>query len=94
MDYLLVASAYLLTISLVTYFVYGIDKKKARNDERRVSEETLHLLAVFGGSVAAFYAQRHFRHKTKKLSFQIVYWIIVFLQIAISFFVYTTFIRQ
>ncbi|MEA3372958.1 MAG: DUF1294 domain-containing protein, partial [Campylobacterota bacterium] len=38
------------------------------------------LLALAGGSPAAFFAQRLFRHKTKKIKFKIIYRFILLLQ--------------
>lgn len=93
MDYSLIFILYLLGVSLVTYLMYGLDKKKARNGECRISEETLHLLAFIGGTPAAYIAQRRFRHKTKKTSFQIVFWVISAIQIAVIYFVLMAFKR-
>ena len=47
---------YLLVMNLVTFFVFGFDKWKAKYKEkhetaRRVPEKTLFLLAALGGSV-------------------------------------------
>ena len=38
-----------LVVSTITYVVYANDKSKARNNEWRIQENTLHLLSVFGG---------------------------------------------
>ena len=70
-------------ISLVTFVVYGFDKKRAINGSRRVPESTLQILAFLGGWPGALIAQRQFRHKTKKLSFLIVFWCLVVLHVAI-----------
>lgn len=48
-----IAYIYLLAINVVTFFVYGIDKWKARHKRWRVSEAALLMLAVLGGSVGA-----------------------------------------
>lgn len=45
---------YLLAINAVTFIVYGIDKYKAKKAKWRISEATLLLLAVLGGSVGAW----------------------------------------
>lgn len=65
-----IAIAYLALVNIAAFFYYGMDKHKSRTNNRRVSENTLWLLALFGGSPAALLAMRFFRHKTKKLSFQ------------------------
>ena len=61
---------WLIVINLVTFFVFGFDKLKAKYKEkhetaRRVPEKTLFLLAALGGSV------RVWRHKTLHKTFRI-----------------------
>ena len=60
---------YLLLINIVTYFVYGLDKRKARKKQWRIPEAQLLFLAVLGGSVGALLGMRIFHHKTKKRKF-------------------------
>jgi uncharacterized membrane protein YsdA (DUF1294 family) len=49
------------------------------NSRRRTPESTLHLLSVLGGWPGALVAQQMFRHKSRKLEFQIVFWLTVLL---------------
>ena len=56
---------YLAAVNLVTFAVYGADKRRARKDKRRVSEKTLFLLAIIGGSVGALLGMKVFHHKTR-----------------------------
>ena len=42
---------YLLAINVVAFIMYGIDKYKAKKAKWRISEATLLLLAVLGGSI-------------------------------------------
>jgi uncharacterized membrane protein YsdA (DUF1294 family) len=44
---------YLIIINFVTFLVYGIDKFKAKQGSWRISEATLLILAVIGGSIGA-----------------------------------------
>ena len=44
---------YLIVINVVTFLVYGIDKWKAKQGSWRISEATLLILAVIGGSIGA-----------------------------------------
>lgn len=62
--------------SVVTFFLYGFDKRRARKGGRRIPEAWLHGWELGGGFPGAFLGQRVFRHKTRKVSFQIVYWVI------------------
>ena len=75
---LLVLGIYLI-VSAITFVAYALDKSAARNDRWRTQESTLHLFALLGGWPGALVAQRLFRHKSKKQSFQIVFWMTVIL---------------
>lgn len=70
-------------LSLLTYVVYGIDKRRAARHRRRISERTLILLGALGGWPGALVAQRRLRHKTRKLNFQVVFWLSVVLHVAV-----------
>ena len=69
----------LLAVSLFTFFAYRTDKRRAEAGEWRIPEMTLHMAELAGGWPAAFLAQRIFRHKISKTSYQVVFWIIVLL---------------
>lgn len=71
-----------MVMSIICFAAYGLDKQLAVSGGRRVPEGTLHLLALLGGWPGAILAQRHFRHKTKKLSFLIEFWLVVMLHVA------------
>jgi uncharacterized membrane protein YsdA (DUF1294 family) len=80
------AAAYLSVVavmSVVCFIAYGLDKRQAINGGRRVSERTLHLMAFLGGWPGALLAQRQFRHKTQKVSFRLVFWMVVVLHVGI-----------
>ncbi len=72
---------YLAIINTITFLTYFKDKKIARNGGWRISEKTLLLMAFFGGTPAAYYAQKKFRHKTKKSSFKAKFFMIIIFQI-------------
>jgi uncharacterized membrane protein YsdA (DUF1294 family)/cold shock CspA family protein len=68
--------AYFL-VSCATYLAYFLDKAAAQKGRWRTPESTLHLFSLVGGWPGALFAQRTFRHKTQKQSFQIAYWVTV-----------------
>jgi uncharacterized membrane protein YsdA (DUF1294 family) len=70
-------------MSVVCFAAYGLDKWRAVNGSRRVPENTLHILALLGGWPGALLGQWQFRHKTKKMSFLIVFWLVAVLHVAI-----------
>lgn len=78
----LVAPAYLV-MSLLTFCAYAFDKSAAMNRRWRTTEQTLHLLSLFGGWPGALIAQRLFHHKSKKAGFQAVFGLIVLLHLGL-----------
>ncbi|WP_018985278.1 DUF1294 domain-containing protein [Methylophilus methylotrophus] len=76
-----VLEIYLLT-STCTLIAYRLDKMAARQNNRRIPEKTLHLLALIGGWPGAIIGQKLFRHKSKKLSFQVTFWATIILNCA------------
>lgn len=58
-------AAFLLLLSLITFCVYGADKRKAKTGAWRTPEKTLLLLSALGGAFGGFVAMQIFRHKTK-----------------------------
>jgi uncharacterized membrane protein YsdA (DUF1294 family) len=61
---------FLLVMNLVGFIIMGVDKSKARKGQYRISERTLWMMAVFGGSVGVTAGMLYFRHKTKHLQFK------------------------
>jgi uncharacterized membrane protein YsdA (DUF1294 family) len=74
---------YLLAINAVTFIVYGIDKYKAKKAKWRISEATLLLLAVLGGSVGAWVGMKVWHHKTMHKEFKYGIPAILLIQIAL-----------
>lgn len=68
-------------VSVLTFFVYGIDKalaaknrtRRSGNGVSRVPEKTLHALEFFGGFAGGFFGQLVWRHKSAKRSYRIVF---------------------
>ena len=77
---------YLLVVNSLTYFVYWLDKRRARSGGRRIAERELLMWAAAGGSLGAFYAMRRFQHKTAKRSFRIAFFAVVAAQLAGGYF--------
>lgn len=74
---------YLLAINAVTFIVYGIDKYKAKKAKWRISEATLLLLAVLGGSIGAWIGMKVWHHKTMHKKFKYGIPAILLIQIAL-----------
>ena len=67
MSYLFIC---LVVINGVVFFVYGIDKWKAKKSARRISEAALLLMAALGGSVGAWLGMKVWHHKTLHKKFK------------------------
>lgn len=63
---------YLLTINIITFIIYGIDKYKSIKNKYRISENTLIILPILGGPIGAIFGMITFHHKTKKKKFIIL----------------------
>ncbi len=80
-----VVMVYWSLISAVTFFFYRRDKKRAERGEWRVPELVLQGLALAGGWPGGVLAQWFLRHKTNKIIFQLVFWVIVGVHLFLSF---------
>ena len=72
-----------LTLSLLSFIAYAIDKSAAKRGKWRTKESTLHLLALMGGWPGALFAQNVLRHKSVKASFRNVFWLTVIANLAV-----------
>lgn len=73
--------ALFLLFNLFTFVVFGYDKYLSKRNKRRISEQTLIRLALFGGSVGAVFAQKIFRHKTR--TYPYLFWVILTVQFSV-----------
>ena len=80
---------WLAVINLLTFIVYGADKRRARKGKWRVPEKTLFLLPLLGGSIGALLGMRVFHHKTKHWYFVWGIPAILLAQIALAVWIYT-----
>ena len=62
---------YLILINLVGFFLYGLDKAKAKRKGGRIPERTLLWVARLGGGAGCWLGMVLFRHKTKHIRFKI-----------------------
>jgi uncharacterized membrane protein YsdA (DUF1294 family) len=74
---LLAVLAVYATGSVAAFAAYAWDKSAAQRGGWRLSERTLHFLALIGGWPGALLAQQVLRHKSRKQPFRIVFWFTV-----------------
>lgn len=63
--------AYTFFINVISLANMYIDKQKAIKGQWRISEKSLFLMAIIGGSIGIMMGMKLFRHKTKHLSFKL-----------------------
>lgn len=80
--------SYLVVISIISVLICVYDKMAAKKHKRRISEKTLFLFSLVGGSVAMYVTMRLIRHKTLHKRFMIGIPLIIVLQcVAVYFFI-------
>ena len=75
---------YLLAVNITSFLLYGIDKYKAKKGRWRISEATLLLMAVIGGSIGAWGGMRIWHHKTMHKKFKYGIPVIIIFQVALA----------
>ena len=77
------AVLYLIVVNVIAFFLYGADKHKAKKGAWRISEKTLLLVAVIGGSIGAILGMHIFHHKTKHWYFRYGLPVILIVQVVL-----------
>ena len=75
---------YFIVINVIGFFLMGADKRRAQNNEWRISEKTFFLLALIGGSIGTNLGMYAFRHKTKHWYFVIGMPLILIIQVLLG----------
>jgi uncharacterized membrane protein YsdA (DUF1294 family) len=70
-----------LAVNLIAFVLIGYDKKLAKNNKRRISEQTLLFWVALGGTIGSSLAMSIFRHKTAKTSYRLKFFGIILIQI-------------
>lgn len=78
---------YLIVMNLVGLAVMAMDKSKARHHAWRISEKTLFLVSILGGSVGTWAGMYLFHHKTKHWYFRWGFALLTAAQCAIIYFI-------
>ncbi|MBR5805445.1 MAG: DUF1294 domain-containing protein [Oscillospiraceae bacterium] len=80
---------FLLITNLITFIVFGIDKRKAVKGRWRIPEKTLLLMGIVFGSVGQLLGMKVFRHKTNKWYFWFCGMLSLAVQIVIVYKIFT-----
>ena len=60
---------FLIAVNTIAFCSFGIDKMLAEAGRRRISEATLLMWGLIGGTLGAYAGRHIFRHKTRKQPF-------------------------
>ena len=77
----------LIVINVITFLIYGIDKWKAKQGSWRISEATLLMLAVIGGTIGALLGMQVWHHKTMHKKSKYGLPLILLAQIVLIYFI-------
>lgn len=83
MIYVLAAIALTVVMSIITFALYAIDKRRAEKNKWRIKESTLILFGFLMGAVGAVLGMKRLRHKTQHLKFKILVPLALIVNIAV-----------
>jgi uncharacterized membrane protein YsdA (DUF1294 family) len=83
-----ILASLIILMNLAGFLIMGIDKKRAKNNDYRISERTLWTIALFGGAIGATAGMNHFRHKTKHVQFKFGLPVLAVLEIGIFIYLF------
>lgn len=75
---------FITVMSVIAFIMYYVDKERAIDEKRRISEKALLLISVFGGAAGGYLAMNIFRHKTRVWYFNVVNILFIFFDIIIG----------
>ena len=64
--------AIMIIMSVITFILFGVDKKKAIRHEWRIPEATLLTFSLLSGGIGGIFGMQVFHHKTQKWKFRIL----------------------
>lgn len=68
----LIVSIFIIIINVITFILYGVDKRRAKRKRWRISEKNLLVFTFCGGGLGAILGMLSFHHKTKHWKFRIL----------------------
>lgn len=77
---------YLIFINIIAFIIVFIDKQKAKKNRYRISEKSLFIMSIIGGSAGAYVSMLIFSHKTKKWYFKLGIPFIIIVQILLAYY--------
>lgn len=85
MPYILI---FYILLNIFSFFLYGLDKYKAKKEKWRIKENTL-LFFSFLGIIGGLLGMAVFHHKTKKKKFRILLPLFLIAEVVFAYFLLT-----
>lgn len=79
---------YFIIINIISFILMFLDKRRAIKNKWRISENTLMIVSILGGSIGGILGMYTFRHKTKHIKFKVGIPIILIIQLLILSYVF------
>lgn len=76
---------YFILINIFSGIIFFSDKQKAKKNNKRISEKTLHIFEFIGGVFANIFLIYFIRHKNRKKEYFIITYIALILWILLIF---------
>ncbi|WP_080844479.1 DUF1294 domain-containing protein [Cytobacillus gottheilii] len=83
---LISAALIVIVINIIGFLIMMIDKRRAVNQQYRISEKTLWTVAILFGAAGMTVGMNMFRHKTKHTQFKIGLPLLTIVQLVILYF--------
>ena len=78
---------YIIILNILGYLIMYIDKRRAKKQQWRISEQTIFLITFLGGGIGTTLGMYTFRHKTKKIKFIIGLPLITIIEIVVIIYI-------
>ncbi|RYG35687.1 DUF1294 domain-containing protein [bacterium] len=80
--------------SFLSFGLYAWDKRASKESRPRVPEIELQLFSLMGGWPGAAVAQSFFRHKTRKRSFRLIFFLALLLNMVLTYLAYGYYVTR
>lgn len=80
-EHYMIVAVFVGAMSVITFFLFGIDKLKAKKGSYRIPEKVLIGFSFFFGAIGGILGMYFFHHKTRKVKFYVLVPLFAALQI-------------
>ena len=80
-------AVFVTVMSIITFFLFGVDKIKAKKGSYRIPEKILIGFSFFFGAIGGAFGMYFFHHKTRKVKFYVLVPLFAALQGIVLYFI-------